>query len=277
MSLLEISKIFSLSVSVILIFGCSDFQKLLSSSDSSAQYKEAEILYNQSEFKKAAKLFEQAAPRYRGTPQAERVVFLYADSYYHAGDYYLAAHQFENFIQSYPQSQKLIEAYFKEAMCYYNLSPKFSLDQEDTHKAVEKLQLFINNFPNAEFTDDANNAIIELQIKLEKKEFEISKNYYTTRDYNAAITSFDNFIASFPGNNFREESLYFKFLSSYEIAINSVESKKQERLNNLVSQYNSIISYYPESVFIEDLNEKMEIVNQELSLDDQTKIAELTE
>ena len=261
---------------MVLTLGCSDFQKLLSSGDSSAQYKQAEILYNQSEFKKAAKLFEQVAPRYRGTPQAERVIFLYADSYYNAGDYYLAAHQFENFIQSYPQSQKLVEAYFKEAMCYYNLSPKFSLDQEDTYKAVEKLQLFINNFPSAEFADDANNAIVELQIKLEKKEFEIAKNYYTIRDYNAAITSLDNFIASFPGNNFREESLYFKFLSSYEIAINSVESKKQERLNNLVTQYNSIVSYYPESVFIEDLNQKMKIVNQELSPDDQTGIAGLT-
>lgn len=261
---------------MVLTLGCSDFQKLLSSGDSSAQYKQAEILYNQSEFKKAAKLFEQVAPRYRGTPQAERVIFLYADSYYNAGDYYLAAHQFENFIQSYPQSQKLVEAYFKEAMCYYNLSPKFSLDQEDTYKAVEKLQLFINNFPSAEFADDTNNAIVELQIKLEKKEFEIAKNYYTIRDYNAAITSLDNFIASFPGNNFREESLYFKFLSSYEIAINSVESKKQERLNNLVTQYNSIVSYYPESVFIEDLNQKMKIVNQELSPDDQTGIAGLT-
>lgn len=262
---------------MVLIIGCSDYQKLLSSGDSSAQYKQAEILYNETEFKKAAKLFEQAVPRYRGTSQAERVIFLYADSYYNASDYYLAAHQFENFIQSYPQSQKIIEAYYKEAMCYYNLSPKFSLDQEDTYKAVEKLQLFINNFPTAEYADDANNAIIELQIKLEKKEFEIAKNYYTIRDYNAAITSFDNFIASFPGNNFREESLYFKFLASYEIAINSIESKKQERLNNLVTQYNSIISYYPESVFIEDLNKKMKIVNQELSIDGLTKVARLTE
>ncbi len=276
MEIIWIYRSLNLSILMILAMGCSEYQKLLSSEDSANQYKQAEILYNDSEFKKAAKLFERAAPRYRGTPQAERVIFLYADSYYNAGDYYLAAHQFENFIQSYPQSQKVIEAHFKEAICYYNLSPKFSLDQEDTYKAVEKLQLFINNFPTAEYTEDANDAIIELQIKLEKKEFEIAKNYYTIRDYNAAITSLDNFISSFPGNNFREESLYFKFLSSYEIAINSVESKKQERLKQVVTQYNSIISYYPESVFIEELNKKMEIVNEELSINEETQIAVLT-
>ncbi|MCY4562077.1 MAG: outer membrane protein assembly factor BamD [Flavobacteriaceae bacterium] len=269
------SILIALLVSVFFM-SCSDYQKLLGSNDSANQYKQAEVLYKSGDFKKASKLFERAAPRYRGTPQAERVIFLYADSYFNAKDYYLAAHQYENFIKSYPQSQKIIEAYYKEAICYYHLSPKFSLDQEDTYKAVEKLQIFINNFPNSQQAQDANKAIMELQIKLEKKEFEIARNYYTIRDYAAAIASFENFISSFPGNNFREESLYYKFLSSYQIAINSVESKKKERLEDLVALYNSIISYYPESIFLDDLNDKMEIVSDELSIDNQIEIASLS-
>lgn len=250
---------------IFLSFGCSDFQKLLNSNDSAQQYKEAESYYDAGDYPKATKLFEQVAPKYRGRPQAERVIFLYADSYYNNGDYYLAANQFESFIQSFPRSVKIEEAYFKEAMSYYHLSPKFSLDQEDTNTAIEKLQLFINNFPSSEYSVRANLSIQELQIKLERKEFEIAKNFYTIQDYAAAIKSLENFIAMSPGNNFREEALYYKFLATYTIAMNSVESKKQERLSQLITEYNTLISAYPESIFLGDINDKIAVAKTELS------------
>ena len=58
--------------------------------------------------------------------------------------------------------------------------------------------------------------------------------------------------------------MYIKFLSLYEIAINSIFSKKQKRLNELKQQYDLILRYYPETLFLEDLNKKIEKVNIEL-------------
>ena len=58
--------------------------------------------------------------------------------------------------------------------------------------------------------------------------------------------------------------MYIKFLSLYEIAINSIFSKKQKRLNELKQQYDLILRYYPETLFLEDLNKKIEKVNTEL-------------
>ena len=104
----------------------------------------------------------------------------------------------------------------------------------------------------------------ELQEKLEKKDFEIAKQYYTIRDYKAAIKANENFISTYPGTKFREEALYTKFISSYEIAVNSISNKKQERFKELVQQYNTIIRYYPESLFLEDLDRKMLKVNKDL-------------
>ena len=54
-------------------------------------------------------------PAYRGKPQAERLIFFFADSYFYTNDYYLAAYQFENFIKSYPKSNRIAEAYFMAA------------------------------------------------------------------------------------------------------------------------------------------------------------------
>ena len=247
-----------------ILFSCSDYQKLLNSDDFSGKYKQAEIFYNDGEYRKANRLFEQIVPNYRGKPQAQRIIFFFADSYFQIKSYNLAAYQYENFIKSFPKSDRVQEASFKSAKSYYYQSPTFSLDQEETFKAIEKLQILINLYPNSEYSIEANQMISELQVKLEKKDFEIAKQYYTIRDYRSAIKSNDNFIASFPGTKFREEALYIKFLSLYEIAVNSVILKKQERLKELQQQYNLILRYYPDSLFIEDLEDKMNKANSEL-------------
>jgi outer membrane protein assembly factor BamD len=85
-------------------------------------------------------------------------------------------------------------------------------------QGIDKLQVFINRFPNSEYVAEALELMQELQNKLEKKEFEVSKQYYTIRDFNSAIKSLDNFIADNPGTIFREEALYYRWLSQYEIA-----------------------------------------------------------
>ena len=76
----------------------------------------------------------------------------------------------------------------------------------------------------------------------------------------------DNFISSYPGTPFREDALYYKFLSSYEIAINSVYYKKLDRLKELQGIYDIIKRYYPETLFIDDLDKKMERAAKEISL-----------
>ena len=236
----------------------------MNSDDTPTKYKEAEVYYNNGEYRKANRLLEQILPKYRGKPQAQRVIFFFADSYFQTKSYYLAAYQYENFVKTFPKSDRVQEATFKAAKSYYYQSPRFSLDQEDTYTAIEKLQVFLNLYPDSEFAEEANQMIGELQEKLEKKDFEIAKQYYTIRDYKAAIKANENFISTYPGTKFREEALYTKFIASYEIAVNSISNKKQERFKELVQQYNTIIRYYPESLFLEDLDRKMLKVNKDL-------------
>lgn len=254
---------------ILMSSACSDYQKLLNSDDVSEKYKQAEVYYNNGEYRKANRLFEQIIPKYRGKPQAQRIIFFFAESYFQTKSYYLAAYQYENFIKSYPKSDRVQEATFKAAKSYYFQSPRHSLDQEDTFTALEKLQVFLNLYPESEYADEANQMIAELQEKLEKKDFEIAKQYYTIRDYKAAIKANENFVSGFPGTKFREESLYIKFIASYEIAINSIDAKKQERLEDLIQQYNTLLRYYPETLFLADLDKRMTQVYTELKQFDQ--------
>ena len=249
----------------LLISSCNEYQKVLNNEDMNVKYKAAEEYYNNGEYRRANRILEQLVPAYRGKPQAERLVYFFADSYFQTKNYYLASYQFESFIKSFPKSQKLEEATFFAAKSHYMMSPTFSLDQEETNTAIEKLQIFMNNYPKSKYTDECNQLISELQNKIEKKEFEIAKQYYNIYDYRAAIKSLDNFVGEFVGSKFREEALYYKFLSSYEIAINSVESKKLQRLSDLKQLHHNIVWYYPETLFEEDLPKKMEVIEKEIN------------
>ena len=103
-----------------ILLSCNEYQKLLNSTDNDTdKYNAAEKYYNDGEFRRANALIEQLIPSYRGKPQGERLVFFFADSYFQTKLYYSAAIQFENFIKSYPNSQRIQEAYFMEAKSYY--------------------------------------------------------------------------------------------------------------------------------------------------------------
>ncbi len=256
-------RLFLLILVSFLVITCNDYQKLLNSPENEVdKYTAAEEYYENGEFRRANALIEQIIPSYRGKPQGERLVFFFANSYFETRSYYSAAIQFENFIKSYPNSQRIQEAYFMEAKSYFMLSPLYTLDQEDTFTGIDKLQVFINRFPNSEYLAEALELMEQLQNKIEKKEFEVSKQYYTIRDYSSAIKSLDNFIADNPGTIFREEALYYRWLSQYEIAINSIESRINERVTELERSLDNFLRYYPDTIFIDDLSEKINNAKQ---------------
>ena len=72
--------IFSFGIALIFVC-CSEYQKLLNNDDASKKYRSAEEYYKKGEFRKANRLIEQIIPKYRGKPQAERIIFFFADSY----------------------------------------------------------------------------------------------------------------------------------------------------------------------------------------------------
>jgi len=261
-------KLFYIIITCTLLSACSEYQKALKTTDIGVKYKEGEKQYNDGKYAKANKLFEQIIPSYRGKPQAEKLTYLHAKASYNLEDWYLASYQFDRFASSYPNSEKVEEALFLDAKSAYMLSPVYSKNQLETKDAIDKFQSFINRFPESEYLPEANKLVQELDFKLEKKAFEIAKQYNTiagyTADYNAPIKAMDNFIFNFPGSVFREEALYIKFDSAYKLAMNSIQYKKQQRLEDARSYYNSFKTAYANSEYIETADAMNEEIEEEL-------------
>lgn len=255
----------------IFLGSCNEYQNALKSTDIKEKYELAERYYNEGDFKRAQRLFEQIAPKYQGKPQGERVMFFLSSTQFKNRSYYLSGYSFERFLKSYPNSDKKQEAAFYTAKSYYMLSPKYSLDQTDTDKALSKLQDFINGFPESEYFNEANEMALELTRKKEQKTFEIAKQFDRLGEFNlplliSSITAMDNFLIEHPGSEFREDAYYYKLKSATILALNSTIQKKEERINEAKEAHRLLFKYFPETKYSKEAQVHLESLEKEQEL-----------
>ncbi|MDA8594882.1 outer membrane protein assembly factor BamD [Flavobacteriaceae bacterium] len=262
----KLKKIMMLLGLVFIMSSCSEFQNVLNKGTVNEQYQLAVKLYEDQEYNKALQLFERILPAYRGKPQLERIQFMVSNSYYNVRDYSLAAYHFNRFTKNYPKSSKVEEAKYLMAMSYYLDSDRYSLDQQTTYEAIDAFQMFINNYPDSDKIEGANEMIKTLQYKVETKAYKIAWQYYHMEKYQAAITSFDTFLEDYLGTSYKEEALYYQFLAYYELGMNSVFEKKEERLNNALKAYTKFQKNYPDSDYLEDMAKLYEVLEEETGI-----------
>lgn len=257
-------KIVLLLVVLVFLASCSEYQKALKSEDPAVKLEMATKMYEAKKYNKAIRVFEQIASVYRGKPESENLYFMFSQSYFKSEQYYLAGYQFESFVSSFPKSDKAQEASFLGAKSYSMLSPVYSLDQTDTTKAIEKLQAFIDSYPNSIYLAEANVIMKNLNEKLERKVFENAKGYNTISDYKSALVALDNFIADFPGTPFKEEALFYKYDSAYQLGINSVPAKMEERLNVAKVAYANLIKFKADTKYKKQADEMYARIEKDL-------------
>ena len=161
----------------VLIASCSDYQKVLKSTDYALKRKTALELYQKKDYQRAYPLLEELVAITRGTAGAEDLYFLYCYCNYYLDDLISAGYHFEQFAKTYPASEKAEEAAYMHAYCYYLGSPDFTLDQSNSVKAIEQMQLFVNKYPNSKRIAECNELIDKLRAKLEKKDLDLAMLY----------------------------------------------------------------------------------------------------
>lgn len=254
-----------LLVTIAILGSCSPYQKILNKGKADDRYKMGTELFDKGEYAKALTLLDKIVPDYTAKPQMERIQYMIAESHYKIKDYNLSGYYYSRFATNYPNSSKHEEALFLAAKGYYLASPKYSLDQTDTNKAIDVLQQFINAYPNSEKLKEANEIYSELNKRLEQKYFEIAKQYLTLDNYESAIVALDNFLEDFTGTTYKEEVGYLKFQAAYNLGTKSIQQKKEERIKNALSIFAKFNKEFPESKYLKELNPLVKTLNNQLS------------
>lgn len=250
-------------VLTILISSCSKYSKILKSQDLNEKYEAAIKYYEEKDYYKAYPLLEELTVIYRGTSKAEKLAYYYSYCDYYTGDYILAGSRFKNFSLTYPNSQYAEECLFMSAYCHYLLSPDYSLDQEDTKSAISELQLFLNKYPKSPLADSSNALIDDLHWKLEMKDYANAKQYYKMRNYKSSIIALKNVLKDFPDTEYKEEISFLILKSSYLLAINSIESKKEQRIKDTLTTYIKFADEFSKSVYLREAEKLYEDILSE--------------
>lgn len=236
----------------LLLASCTNFDKLLKSTDFDAKYAAAMKYYEENSFSKAIQLFENLTLYYRGKENAENIAWYYAQALYKEKDYFTAAYQFKRFARQFPYSDKVEEAAFLSAYCKYMDSPSYSLDQSLTREAIEEFESFVERWPRSNHMPEVNRYLDQLRAKLVKKDYEIAYGYYYIEEYHAAYESFKQFLNLYPDAYEREDAAYYLLRSGYLYAIGSREEKKRERLQQFINDFDRYSSTFTNQKYLTD-------------------------
>ncbi|MFS2188619.1 outer membrane protein assembly factor BamD [Mucilaginibacter sp. Mucisp84] len=242
-----------LAIVIITLGSCkSKYEKLKASNDYAKKYQEAIKYYNKKDYNKALGLFEVLVERYRGREGAEDLFYYYAFTYYKQKDYTSARYHFKTFADTYPSSPRAEECRFFSAYCYYLDSPIYSLDQDNTLKAIDALQLFINLYPKSDRVAEASKLIQNLRDKLETKAYANAKLYLTISDYQSAVIAFNNALRDYPDTKYGEEMEYLIVKAQYQYAYHSFETKQEDRFNQAIAYADQFAEKYPNSKYLHE-------------------------
>jgi outer membrane protein assembly factor BamD len=202
-----------LSLTVVVLVSCSDYQKLLKSTDYELKWTKANEYYEQKKYQRVIDLLEELQAIHKGTERAEQTLYMLANAYFNTKDYISASHYYETYVKTYPKGQFAEDCRFMAGKAAYLDSPDARLSQEMTYQAINLLNVFLEYYPDSDRKDETLRMLDELNNKLS---YLILKSRYVMATqsvpelledrYRATIDEYYSFINEFPNSPYRKEA-----------------------------------------------------------------------
>lgn len=229
------------------LVSCGGINKVLKNKDPHYKLRMAEQYYAKKKYNYAQQVYEDIMPYFRGAPEFEDIYYKYAYTAYYQRDYLNAENLFKTFLEIYPNSSKAEEMDYMRAYSFYKQSPKPTLDQTNTIKAMGMMQTFINTHPGSARNKEANEIIDICRQKLETKDHNAAQLYYDLGQFRAAAVAFNTLLNAYPESNKSDEYKMMAIKSYYRFAELSIEDKRAERFEKVIEECNEFIDRFPQS------------------------------
>tara|TARA_E500000178_G_C16920761_1_gene707125 strand:- start:56 stop:799 length:744 start_codon:yes stop_codon:yes gene_type:complete len=158
--------------------------------------------FEDEKYVKASQQFNIIVDRASHTDLGDDALFFLAESYFLNKDYDLALVEFEKLVSRMGFSPYIEKSRWRICETLMLLSPNFYHDQESSKKAISQIQEFLDDFPNSEYSKDADKLISELRTRLAEKNMETGKLYVKLKAYDSAIVSYKIVVNEFYDTKF---------------------------------------------------------------------------
>ncbi len=182
-----------------------------------------------------------------GSNIADKAQFYLAECHFYLKEYILAASEYERLIKVYPNSEYVDDAKFKLGFSYYNLSPKYSLDQEYTQKAIKEFQEFLEDYHSSPLAPQVSEKLYQTREKLARKVYSAAEQYRKMGFYEAASIYFLKVLESYYDSSYGPKAQYW-LGECY---------KKLEKNAEAVEAFSTFLSKYPKHELAARAREKL--------------------
>jgi outer membrane protein assembly factor BamD len=238
--------------------------KLLRNPDPAYKLRMAEQYFVKKKYVQAQQLYEDIMPYYKTGKEFEDIYYKYAYCAYYLSDYQSSENLFKSYLEIFPNSLKAEEVDYMRAYSFYKQSPKPELDQTNTFRAMGMMQTFINTHPGSLRNKEATEIIDICRKKLEIKDYKSAQLYYDLGQFRAAGVSFTALINSYPESLKADEYKLMIIKSYYRFAELSIEEKKAERFEQVITECNEFTDRFPESKFKKEAEEFLQLSQSNL-------------
>ncbi len=188
----------------------------------------------------AAKKFNEAEILFPQSNWAPKSALMAAYSYY-TQDYYAdTIAELERFLRVYPLNKNLDYVYYLLGVSYYEQIVDEKKDLQSIIKAKKYFEIVIQNYPNTNYSLDAEYKIELVNDTLAAKEMYIGRYYFDKKKWIPAINRFKTVIDNYDTTVYAEEALHRLVEVHYILGLKD-EAKKYAKL--LGYNYQSSIWY----------------------------------
>lgn len=212
-------------------------------------------LYNNEDYLEAKQYFDIIKLQYPASQYADDAQYYLAEINFHRDEFILAAFNYSMLRRVYPGSSHSKESLYKNALCYYNLSPSFDRDQEYTSKAIESFMEFQYLYPDDSLNVESSKRISELRDKLAYREYFTAILYRKMDSPRASVIYFDAVINNYSDTKYYEDAFIGKIEALYFM-------KKYDQLVSIIRAY---ASQFPNGKAISNNSKILQEIESELS------------
>ncbi|MGC9150686.1 MAG: outer membrane protein assembly factor BamD [Microbacter sp.] len=236
--------------STLFLASCTQYQKLLKSTDNDLKYKEANAYFEKKDYARASQLLEDISTYFKNSDRAQDILYTLAQCYMGEKDYYSASDEFKTYVKSYPRGEYAEDSYFMIGYCAYLNSPDPRLDQTSTYDAIQAFENFVDSYPQSDKVKQAYEYLTQMKDKLAYKELLNAKLYYNLgtymgNNYLSAVIVATNALKKYPETKYREDLMFIILQSKYMEAVNSVDELKADRYRDVIDEYYNFVNEFP--------------------------------
>ena len=184
----------------------------------------------------ANKKFTEAELNFKDVELAAKSAIMSTFCLYGINFYSDALENINRFLSVYPADTNVVYAHYLEAIIYFEQISDEKRDLKPLLKSLEKINFFIEKYPNTEYAIDLKFKKDLIQNQLAAKEMYVAKHYIKTQKWIPAISRLKIILNNYDKTIFVEEALFRLVEIHYYLGL-EVEAKKYAKI--LGYNYNS--------------------------------------